>query len=103
MSRTVESIKKAQDNRYKNTTRNYVLLVLTVIVALALVLAIAGYVLSGGILPNAQKGLSLITYPTEQQLSAQSYPPQPLSSMQEIDFGTLEGKVLGPTGLVHRS
>lgn len=42
MSHTIESIKKIQDNSYKNITRNYVLLVLTVIVALALVLAIAG-------------------------------------------------------------
>jgi hypothetical protein len=66
MSRTVESIRETQDIRYNNITRNYVLLVLTVIVALALVLAIAGYILSGGILPNAHKGLSLITYPTEQ-------------------------------------
>ena len=73
MSRTVESIKKTQDNRYKNITRNYVLLVLTVIVALALGLAIAGYVLSGGILPNAHQGLSLITYPTEQQLVSSEF------------------------------
>lgn len=101
MSRTVESIKKTQDNRYKNPTRNYVLLVLTVIVALALVLAIAGYVLSGGILPNAQKGLSLITYHTEQQLSPQSYAPQSFSAVPQtsIDFGTLEGKALRPTEL----
>jgi len=42
MSRTVESISKTHDIRYKNITRNYVLLVLTVIVALVLVLAIAG-------------------------------------------------------------
>lgn len=101
MSRTVESISKTHDIRYKNITRNYVLLVLTVIVALVLVLAIAGYVLSGGILPNAHKGLSLITYPTEQQLSPQSSAPQSFSAVPQtsIDFGTVEGKVLGPTGL----
>ena len=101
MTRTVESISKTQDIRYKNITRNYVLLVLTVIVALALVLAIAGYVLSGGILPNSHKGLSLITYPTEQQLSLQSSTPQSFSAVPQasIDFGTVEGKVLGPTGL----
>jgi hypothetical protein len=101
MSRTVESIRKTQDIRYKNITRNYVLLVLTVIVALALVLAIAGYVLSGGILPNAHKGLSLITYPTDQQLSPQSSAPHSISTVPKtsIDFGTVEGKVLGPTGL----
>jgi len=93
MSRTVESIKKTQDNMYKNITRNYVLLVLTVIVALALVLAIAGYVLRGGILPNAHKG-SLITYPTEQQLSVQSSAPQSFSAVPQtsIDFGTLEAR-----------
>jgi hypothetical protein len=105
MSRTVESIRKTQDNRYESIARNYVLLVLTVIVALVLVLAIAGYVLSGGILPNAHKGLSLITYPTEQQLSPQSYAPQSSSAVPQpsFDFCTLEGKVLGPTGLAHRS
>ena len=99
MSRNVESISKTHDIRYKNITRNYVLLVLTVIVALALVLAIAGYVLSGGILPNAHKGLSLITYPTEQQLSPESSAPQSFSAVPQtsIDFGTVEGKVLGPT------
>ena len=51
MSRTVESIRKTEDNRYKNITRNYVLLVLTVIVVLGLVLAIAGYVLRGEFCP----------------------------------------------------
>ena len=98
MSRTVESISKTHDIRYKNITRNYVLLVLTVIVALMLVLAIAGYVLSGGILPNPPKGLS---YPTEQQPSPQSSAPQSFSAVPQtsIDFGTVEGKVLGPTGL----
>jgi hypothetical protein len=101
MSRTVESIRKTQDIRYKNITRNYVLLVLTVIVALALVLTIAEYVLSGGILPNAHKGLRLITYPSEQQVSPQSSAPQLFSAAPQssIDFGTVEGKVIGPTGL----
>lgn len=101
MSHTIESIKKIQDNSYKNITRNYVLLVLTVIVALALVLAIAGYVLNGGILPNAHQGLGLIIHPTEQKLSPQSSAPQSISAVPQtsIDFGTLEGKVLGPTGL----
>ena len=101
MSRTVESIRKTQDIMYKNITRNYVLLVLTVIVALALVLTIAEYVLSGGILPNAHKGLRLITYPSEQQLSPQSSAPQLFSAAprSSIDFGTVEGKVIGPTGL----
>jgi hypothetical protein len=101
MSRTVESISKTHDIRYKNITRNYVRLVLTVIVALVLVLAVAGYVLSGGILPSAHKGLSLITHPTEQQLSPQSSAPQSFSAVPQtsIDFGTVEGKVLGPTGL----
>jgi len=101
MSRTIESIKKTQDNGYKNITRNYVLLVLTVIVALALVLAIAGYVLNGGILPNAHQGLGLNIYPTEQKLSPQGSAPQSISAVPQtsIDFGTLEGKVLGPTGL----
>ena len=101
MSRTVESIRKTQDIRYKNITRNYVLLVLTVIVALALVLTIAEYVLSGGILPNAHKCLRLITYPSEQQLSPQSSAPHLFSAAprSSIDFGTVEGKVIGPTGL----
>jgi hypothetical protein len=93
--------KYTQDNSYKNITRNYVLLVLTVIVALALVLAMAGYVLNDGILSKAHQGLSLITYPTEQQSSPQSSAPQSISAVPQtsIDFGTLEGKVLGPTGL----
>ena len=97
----MESISKTHDIRYKNITRNYVLLVLTVIVALVLVLAIAGYVLNGGILPNAHKGLSLITYPSEQQLSPQSSAPQSFSAAPQtsIDFGTVEVKVIGPTGL----
>ena len=69
MRRIVES---SEEIKYKNITRNYVLLVLTVIVALALIVAIVGYVLSGGILPNAHKGLSLIIYPTEKQMSSQT-------------------------------
>jgi hypothetical protein len=98
MSRVLESIGKTEDYKNRGITRNYVILVLTVIVALAVIMALVGYVLNRGILPNAQKALSLIIYPTE-RLSTQSYPPQPLSSMQEIDFGTLEGKVIGHTGL----
>ena len=77
MSLTIESIKKTtQDNSYKNITRNYVLLVLTAVVALTLVLAIAGSVLNGGILPNAHQGLGLIIYPREQKRSLQSSAPQ---------------------------
>jgi hypothetical protein len=102
MSRTIESIKKTtQDNSYKKITRNYVLLLLTAVVALTLVLAIAGYVLNGGISPSAYQGLGLIVYPTEQKLSPQSSAPQSISAVPQtsIDFGTLEGKVLGPKGL----
>ncbi len=63
--------------------------------------ATVGYISSGGILPNAHRGLSLITYPTERGLSPQTSDHQSISMAphSSIDFGTLEGKVLGPTGL----
>ena len=43
----------------------------------------------------------MITYLTEQQLSPQSSAPQSFSTVPQTstDFGTVEGKVLGPTGL----
>ncbi|MGH9986485.1 MAG: hypothetical protein ACRD8W_21290 [Nitrososphaeraceae archaeon] len=43
----------------------------------------------------------MIIHPTEQKLSPQSSVPQSISAVPQtsIDFGTLEGKVLGPTGL----
>lgn len=43
----------------------------------------------------------MIIYPTEQKLSPQSFAHQSISAVPQtsIDFGTLEGKVLGPTGL----
>ena len=68
MRRIVESVGNREEIKHKDVTRNYVLLVLTVIVALALIVAVVGYVLSGGILPNAHNGLSLITYPTEKTI-----------------------------------
>jgi hypothetical protein len=69
MSRIVETVGRPEDNRNKYISRNYVLLLITLIVALALVVAIVGYIMNGGILPNAHRGLSLITYPTERGLS----------------------------------
>jgi hypothetical protein len=101
MSRIVESVGNRKEIKRNYVTRNYVPLVLTVVVALALIVAIVGYVLSGGILPNAYKGLSLITYPTENQLSSQTFESPSISvvRMPSFDFGTLKGKVLGPTDL----
>ena len=102
MSRIVETIRKPEDKQNNYNSRNYVLLVLTVVVALALIIAIAGYILSGGILPNAHKGLSLITYPTEGATPSLLTPePRSISVVRQpsFDFGTVEGKVLGPTGL----
>lgn len=101
MSRIVETVGRPEDNRNKYISRNYVLLLLTLIVALALVVAIVGYIMNGGILSNAHRGLSLITYPTERGLSPQTLDHQSISMAQHssIDFGTLEGKVIGPTGL----
>lgn len=103
MSRIVETIRKPEDKQNNYNSRNYVLLVLTVVVALALIIAIAGYILSGGILPNAHKGLSLIIYPSEG--AAPSLLAPELRSISvgvrqpSFDLGTVEGKVLGPTGL----
>jgi hypothetical protein len=101
MSRIVETIKKPDDNLNRYNSRNYVLLGLTVVIALALIIAIVGYVLSGGILPNANKGLSLITYPTAEAPSSQTSEPQTISvtRLPAIDFGTVKGKVIGPAGL----
>ena len=46
MSRIVETIRKPDDNLNNYNSRNYVL-VLTVVIALALIIAIVGYVLMG--------------------------------------------------------
>jgi hypothetical protein len=101
MSRIVETIGRPEDNRNKCISRNYVPLLLTLIVALALVVASVGYILNGGNLPNAHRGLSMITYPTERGLSPQTsdYQPGSVGQHSSIDFGTLKGKVLGPAGL----
>lgn len=101
MSRIVETVGRPEDNRNKYISRNYVLLLITLIVALSLVIAIVGYILNGGNLSNAQRGLTLITYPTERGLTPLTSDHQSISIAQHpsIDFGTLEGKVIGPTGL----
>lgn len=101
MSRIVETIRKPDDNLNNYNSRNYVLLVLTVVIALALIIAIVGYVLSGGILPNANKGLSLITYPTAEAPSSHTSEPRTISVTRQpaFDFGTVEGKVVGPAGM----
>jgi hypothetical protein len=99
MSRIVERFRSVQDNEYKNISKNYVLLVLTVIIALAMIVAIAGYVLSGGILSNVHNGMILITYPTEKPLSSQASESRSISMVElpSFDFGTFEGKVLEAT------
>jgi hypothetical protein len=63
--------------------------------------AVVGYIFSGGILPNAHKGLSLITYPIERSLLPGTSDSESISLIQlpSLDLGTLKGKVLGPTGL----
>ncbi len=101
MGRIVETIGRPEENRKKYISRNYMLLLLTLIVALSLVIAIVGYILNGGNLQNVPKGLSLITYLTERGLSPLTSEHQSISMAQHssIDFGTLEGKVIGPTGL----
>lgn len=101
MSRIVETIRRPEENRKKDISRNFMLLLLTLIVALSLVIAIVGYILNGGNLPNAHRGLSLITYPTERDLSSPTSDHQSITMAQHssIDFGTLEGKVIEPTGL----
>jgi hypothetical protein len=101
MSRIVETIGRPEENRKKYISRNYMLLLLTSIVALSLVIAIVGYILNGGNLPNANRGLTLITYPTERGLSPLTSDHQSISMAKHssIDFGTLEGKVIGPAGL----
>ncbi len=88
-------------NKIDYNSRNYVLLVLTVVIALALIIAIGGYVISGGNLPNAHKGLSLITHPTEGAPASQTSEPRTISVMRQpsFDLGTVEGKVIGPAGL----
>ena len=60
MSRIVETIRRPEDNRNKCISRNYVPLLLTLIVALALMVASVEYILNGGNLPNVHRGLSLI-------------------------------------------
>jgi hypothetical protein len=94
MSRIVETVGRPEDNRNKYISRDYVLLLLTLIVALALVVAIVGYTMNGGILPNAHRGLSLITYPTERGLSSKTLDHQSIFMAQHssVDFGTLKVK-----------
>jgi hypothetical protein len=46
MSRIVETIRKPDDTLSKYNSRNYLLLALTLVIALALIIAIVGYVLS---------------------------------------------------------
>ena len=55
----------------------------------------------GGILPNANKGLSLITYPTAEAPSSHTSEPRTISVTRQpaFDFGTVEGKVVGPAGM----
>ena len=96
-SRIIESVRSVQDNEYKNISKDYVLLVLVLIAALELIVALLGHVLSDGILPNVHKGLSLITYHAERQFSSQA--SESMVRLPSFDFGTLEGKVLGPTKL----
>lgn len=79
MSKIVETVGRPEDKRNKYISRNYVLLLITLIVALTLVVAIVGYIMNGGILPNAHRGLSLMTYPTERGLSGQTLDHQSIS------------------------
>lgn len=74
---------------------------MTVVIALALIISIVGYVLSGGILPNANKGLSMFTYPTAEAPSSQTSEHRTISVTRQpsLDFGTVDGKVIGPAGL----
>ena len=71
----VEQNHRKRPAAYKTTSirifqKTMYLLVLVLIVALTLIVALLGHVLSDGILPNVHKGLSLITYPTERQFSS---------------------------------
>ncbi|MGH9974217.1 MAG: hypothetical protein ACRD8Z_00045, partial [Nitrososphaeraceae archaeon] len=101
MSRIVETIRKPDDNLNNYSSRNYILLVLTVVIALALIIAIGGYIISGGILPNAHKGLSLITYPSEGAPASQTSEPRTIlvTRQPSFDLGIVDGKVIGPAGL----
>jgi hypothetical protein len=70
--------------------------VLTAVVALTIVVALIGFFVSGGYLPNFNSGLSLITTGLETSelstsLTSVHVPPS--------DIGIMDGKVLGPTGL----
>ena len=47
MSRIVETVGRPEDYRNKYISRNYVRLLITLIVSLALVVAIAGYIMNG--------------------------------------------------------
>lgn len=51
----------------------------------ALALIAAGYVLSGGILPNTHKGLSLVTYPAQHISPSTSESPS-ITVVQDPSF-----------------
>lgn len=95
MSRMLETVRRPSDSKYIVDPRKYVALILTGIVGLSVLVALAGFVLPGGFLPDILRGPSLdIQY----ELSS---PPSTThtSAIPSYDFGTIEGRALGSTGM----
>jgi len=97
MSRILESVDRGDSTSYgkEYTTRvfgirNHLVLLLVVILVLAISIGMVALVLSGGLMPNVNKGSSVSTFVM----------PSPSSkSIPSTDLGTIKGTVLGPTGL----
>jgi hypothetical protein len=99
MSRILESINKGDIAAYEegytkraHGIRKHLVLLLVVILVLAISIGIVAFVLSGGLMPNINKGSSVST------LVIPLPSPSP-KSIPSTDLGTIKGVVVGPTGL----
>jgi hypothetical protein len=96
MSRVLETVRRPSDSKYIVDSRKYVALTLTGIVGMAVIMALAGFALPVGFLPDILRGPNFdIYYPFES-----SSPPSTThtSSIPSYDLGSIEGIVLGSTG-----
>jgi hypothetical protein len=99
MSRILESINREDSAAYGegytkriHGIRKHLVLFLVMILVLAISIGIVALVLSGGLMPNINKGSSIST-------SVMPLLPSSPKSIPSTDLGTVEGKVMGPTGL----
>jgi len=97
MSRMLETVRRPSDSKYIDDPRKYVALILTGIVGLAVIVALAGFALPGGFLPDILRGPSLDIHNQYELSSPQS--TTHTSAIPSYDFGSIEGIVLGSTGM----